>query len=149
MSDQPGVILVAGHGAADSSLLARLKSEGHVQVLSAANADGALEAMDRQAAELMLVDCASLPELARELLATAHERWPDLPLIALQSTADKDEIIATLGAGASDVISPEEPAELSHALKKALARVRHAEKLPAQHGFGDLVLGRSRAMRAV
>jgi two-component system response regulator AtoC len=150
MFDLPGVIVVAGHGALVAGLVGRLAAGGPDKVVSVAQSDAALDSIDAHAAELMLVDCESLGSAAGKLLRAAHERWPDLPLIALSVGADKDEIVTLLGAGASDVISSVAEEELAFALQKARLRARHpAPAPPPAHGVGELVLGRSRAMQAV
>ncbi len=149
MSDPPGVIVVAGHGALVAALVGRLGAGDQGQVVTVAQSDAALDSIDSHAAQLMLVDCESFGAAAAELLRAAHERWPDLPLIALSVTEDKDEIVTLLAAGASDVISEAEE-ELAFALQKARLRARHpAAAPPPPHSVGDLVLGRSRAMQAV
>jgi two-component system, NtrC family, response regulator AtoC len=153
MPDSPAVIVVAGRRAA--GLEQQLGQLGRARVINTDDAAAALHALDHHAADVLLIDCVALedaslaPEqLGRQLLGATRERWPDLPVIIVASGLGPDGMTGALAAGASEVVSSGDAGELELALEKALLTARRLGKAPPP-SLGEMVLGRSSAMRAV
>jgi two-component system phosphate regulon response regulator PhoB len=138
-----GHILIVEDEAALSTLLTyNLEKEGFT-VRVAADGERAMEALDEQAPDLVLLDWM-LPHLSGIEICRRIRRDPetrDLPVIMLTAKGEEADRIRGLDTGADDYVTkPFSPAELIARVRALLRRARpvlEADELTA----GDIVMG--------
>ncbi len=93
---------------------------------TAADADQALAACERQPFDLALVDLRMPGSMdGMELLAQMHRRWPNMVVILLTAFATLDSAIAALRQGAYDyLVKPVSLAQVAETVAQGLAKRR-------------------------
>jgi two-component system response regulator AtoC len=118
-----------------------------IQVESVARA---LDAVDAQGVDLVLVDGDALGSEAEVLLAAVHERWWDLPLLLVASAASPEACARALAAGASELITTPSLEVLALAVERARATLARSRARPATAPLlGGALLGRSPVMTRI
>jgi signal transduction histidine kinase len=116
-----GRILVVDDDFEVRSLLKEsLQALGHV-VQESADAASALQKIEAERPDMMLVDFAMPVMNGAELAQEARRRWPDLPIVFASGYAEVDQVEAALGPGAPILRKPFSLQELSAAVEDALA----------------------------
>ncbi len=112
-----------------------LEEEGY-EVAEAESAEEALEAFDRTAPDLAVVDLM-LPGLSGFELCRSLRQASDVPIVIVTARSDTHDVVAGLEAGADDYVTkPFVAKELAARLRALLRRARSA-----QDGIGRIVLG--------
>jgi DNA-binding response OmpR family regulator len=141
MEVMPGTVLAVedDHGIRTTMRMA-LEDEGF-EVIEAASAEAALEAFERQPADLVLVDLM-LPgmngfDLCRSLRSTS-----DVPIVVVTARVDSHDVVAGLEAGADDYVrKPFAVKELAARIRALLRRSQREGDdagAPEAYRFGDL-----------
>jgi two-component system, OmpR family, response regulator len=121
-------------------LLASYLQQNDVSPAHAANGRRALERLEREAYDAVLLD-VMMPELdGLAVLKRLRERWPGLPVIMLTAKGDETDRVVGLELGADDYLAkPFSPRELLARLRAVLRRAN--PDLERQRlAVGDVVL---------
>lgn len=87
------------------------------------NRDDFVAALEHGGFDLLLSDY-SLPAFdGLSAIATAHARWPDLPVILVSGTLGEERAIDSLKSGATDYVLKERLARLAPAVRRAMLEV--------------------------
>jgi DNA-binding NarL/FixJ family response regulator len=87
---------------------------------TAATAEEALESVQHDRPDLMLID-VSLPGMTGlDLVERLHERWPELPCLMLSGHGQPEHVRRALDAGARGYILKGDPYELGPAIRHVL-----------------------------
>jgi len=149
-------VLVADDDAVARDLLAEVLGGEGYRVLSAADGNAAIKAVEAEVIDLALVDLR-MPGLdGLELLARLTATLPDVPVIILTAFATMDTAITTIRAGAYDYLSkPFRMEEIKLVVRRALEarRLEHENRqyraeLRERYRLDNLV-GRSAPMIGV
>jgi DNA-binding response OmpR family regulator len=118
-----------------SALKLALEDEGWT-VEAAASGEDAIEAFERNAADVVLIDIM-LPGIDGFELCRTIRRASDVPIVMVTARNDTHDVVAGLEAGADDYLTkPFAPKELSARIRALLRRIR-----PVQVGHERLVFG--------
>ena len=102
------------------------------RVLSADSGPGALEILERERPDVMVLDYAMPGMNGAELARLARQRWPGAPIIFASGHADTAEVEAALGAEASILRKPFDMDALARAVAELAARTEEPDSpLPA------------------
>ena len=122
-----------------SALKLALEDEGWT-VEAAASGEDAIEAFERQPADVMLIDIM-LPGIDGFELCRTIRRISDVPIVMVTARNDTHDIVAGLEAGADDYLTkPFTPKELSARIRALLRRIRPVQVGHERLVFGDLEL---------
>ena len=124
-----------------------LEDEGWT-VEGAASGEAAIEAFDRQPADVVLIDIM-LPGIDGFELCRSLRRASDVPIVMVTARADTHDVVAGLEAGADDCITkPVVPKELAARIRALLRRVQLQESSAAPRAtrFGDVELRRDQGL---
>ncbi len=114
-----------------------LEDEGWI-VEEAENGEAALDAFQRQPADVVLIDIM-LPGVDGFEVCRAIRRTSDVPIVMVTARADTHDVVAGLEAGADDYLTkPFAPKELSARIRALLRRARTSDPAIAHLTFGDL-----------
>src|SRR6187431_2230505 len=106
-----------------SALKLALEDEGWT-VEATASGEDAIEAFDRQPADVILIDIM-LPGIDGFELCRTIRRTSDVPVVMVTARNDTHDVVAGLEAGADDYLTkPFAPKELSARIRALLRRVR-------------------------
>ncbi len=156
MSGRPTLLIVDDESAILDSLRILFKHEGF-EVSVARGGRAALEALGREAPEIVLTDVRMPSVSGMEILAAARERDPDLPVILMTAQAELKTAIEAVNRGAFHYIQkPFDNDELiaicrralEHRQLKAENRVLRQE-IQRQHSQAVRPIGASRPFRDV
>ena len=115
-----------------------LEDEGWT-VEGVSSGEGAIEAFERQSADVVLIDIM-LPGIDGFELCRTIRRHSDVPIVMVTARNDTHDIVAGLEAGADDYLTkPFAAKELSARIRALLRRVRPSPR-HAKLVFGDLEL---------
>jgi DNA-binding response OmpR family regulator len=121
-----------------------LEDEGY-QVLEAESGEQALDLLEWQPAELVLVDLL-LPGISGLEVVRTIRRWSDVPIVIVTARTDSHDVVAGLEAGADDYVrKPFAIKELSARMRALLRRSRDTSHRTARDEssvlqFDDIVL---------
>jgi DNA-binding response OmpR family regulator len=116
-----------------------LEDEGWT-VEATASGEDAIEAFDRQPADVILIDIM-LPGIDGFELCRTIRRTSDVPIVMVTARNDTHDIVAGLEAGADDYLTkPFAPKELSARIRALLRRIRPVQVGHERLVFGDLEL---------
>ena len=116
-----------------------LEDEGWT-VEVAGSGEEAIEAWERQPADVVLIDIM-LPGIDGFELCRTLRRSSDVPVVMVTARNDTHDIVAGLEAGADDYLTkPFVPKELSARIRALLRRVRPTQVGHEKLAFGDLEL---------
>lgn len=116
-----------------------LEDEGWT-VEVAGSGEEAIEAWERQPADVVLIDIM-LPGIDGFELCRTLRRHSDVPVVMVTARNDTHDIVAGLEAGADDYLTkPFVPKELSARIRALLRRVRPTQVGHEKLAFGDLEL---------
>jgi DNA-binding response OmpR family regulator len=122
-----------------SALKLALEDEGWT-VEATASGEDAIEAFDRNAADVILIDIM-LPGIDGFELCRTIRRSSDVPIVMVTARNDTHDIVAGLEAGADDYLTkPFAPKELSARIRALLRRIRPVQVGHERLVFGDLEL---------
>jgi DNA-binding response OmpR family regulator len=122
-----------------SALKLALEDEGWT-VEATASGEDAIEAFDRQPADVILIDIM-LPGIDGFELCRTIRRTSDVPIVMVTARNDTHDIVAGLEAGADDYLTkPFAPKELSARIRALLRRIRPVQVGHERLVFGDLEL---------
>jgi DNA-binding response OmpR family regulator len=122
-----------------SALKLALEDEGWT-VEATASGEDAIEAFDRQPADVILIDIM-LPGIDGFELCRTIRRTSDVPIVMVTARNDTHDIVAGLEAGADDYLTkPFAPKELSARIRALLRRIRPVQAGHERLVFGDLEL---------
>ena len=122
-----------------SALKLALEDEGWT-VEAAASGEDAIEAFERQPADVVLIDIM-LPGIDGFELCRTIRRASDVPIVMVTARNDTHDIVAGLEAGADDYLTkPFAPKELSARIRALLRRIRPVQVGHERLVFGDLEL---------
>ena len=117
------------------ALMLALEDEGWT-VEGVASGEAAIEAFERQSADVVLIDIM-LPGIDGFELCRTIRRHSDVPIVMVTARNDTHDIVAGLEAGADDYLTkPFTSKELSARIRALLRRIR-----PTQIGHERLVFG--------
>jgi two-component system response regulator AtoC len=124
MGAEAGVVLVVVPDTGEREQLAALISERGARVVTSAGAEQALELLNSQPAEIVVM-ALDLPDMdGLELLAIVEDRWPGLPILVIAEEPSAPMTLTALKAGAADIVEKPFGAEqISFVLGKARAAV--------------------------
>jgi DNA-binding response OmpR family regulator len=109
-------------------------------VEATASGEDAIEAFDRQPADVILIDIM-LPGIDGFELCRTIRRSSDVPIVMVTARNDTHDIVAGLEAGADDYLTkPFAPKELSARIRALLRRIRPVQAGHERLVFGDLEL---------
>jgi two-component system response regulator AtoC len=120
-----------------------------VHVIHVAQADAAHEAIDSESIDLLVIDADATGSAGFDLLATAREGWPSLPILIVQVGATLAMQARAVDAGADDVIISPSSEEVVRAVQQALTRVSRLKAFPDPVAASSALLGSSKLMRGV
>lgn len=127
MTTTPGTILVVDDDLLNRTILATNLQESNYQVETAENGREALELLDRQPFDVVLLDLL-MPEMdGYQVLEKmkAHVSWRNIPVIIVSSLDEMDSILRCIEMGATDYLPKPFDARLLHArLNASLASKR-------------------------
>ncbi len=153
MTARPHTILIVDDDASQRQLLGGFVESLGLRVREAASGEAALESIDREPPDLVLLD-VRLPGISGiDVLAAARKRHPALRILLITAHADLRQAVAALKSGADDYLAkPVDLDELRAAVLDALglagqpeAWIAAVEVPPLPEGF----ICRSPAMRRV
>ncbi len=122
-----------------SALKLALEDEGWT-VEAAASGEDAIEAFERQPADVVLIDIM-LPGIDGFELCRTIRRASDVPIVMVTARNDTHDVVAGLEAGADDYLTkPFAPKELSARIRALLRRIRPVQVGHERLVFGDLEL---------
>ena len=153
MTTKRHTILVVDDEASQRELLGGFVQSLGIDVREAASGEEALESIDRQPPDMMLLD-VRLPGMSGvEVLAETRKRHPALRVLLITAHADLRQAVAALKSGADDYLAkPVDLDELRSAILDALGLPGQSEAWSATAEIPPLPEGficQSRAMRRV
>ena len=140
--DRPTTVLVVDDEADIVSLMRDfLEAEGYA-VRTASDAPAALEVLDAEPVDLVLLDVMMPGMTGFDLIRKLRETNNEVPVLFLSARHEDYDKIRGLGLGADDyIVKSATPAEVIARVKAVLRRMRRGEEqAPAQLNFGRLVL---------
>ncbi len=157
MSERPASILVVDDLPANVELMARRLERSGLDVLTASDGPRALELLQRQAVDLVLLDIMMPGMTGLDVLRRIRETWSPavLPVIMVTAKTDSEDYVEALGLGANDYVTKPVDYPVAFARIKAALRTREAARAvvplpdaeprtPAQAGPGCILGGRYR-----
>jgi CheY-like chemotaxis protein len=155
MSERPARILVVDDLPANLDLMARRLERSGFGVLTASDGPGALEVLQTQAVDLVLLDIMMPGMTGLEVLRRIRETWSSavLPVIMVTAKTDDEDIKEALDLGADDYVTKPVEYMVAEARIKARLRTREAARAvqplsggeprtPAQATPGSVLDGR-------
>ncbi|MCP4662921.1 MAG: sigma-54-dependent Fis family transcriptional regulator [bacterium] len=124
MKDKPAILVVDDEFSVRDSLENWFKRDGY-HAATAEDAEAALQRLQENAYDLVLLDIKMPGIDGLELQQRIHEIDPDLLVIMITAYASVDTAVRALKQGAFDYVTkPVDPDELSHLVRKALEQRR-------------------------
>jgi DNA-binding NtrC family response regulator len=125
---------------------ALLREDGH-EVMTAANADEAMRALQAGACDLLLLDIRMPGIDGIQLTQILRQRGDGIPILIISGYGTVESTVQVLHSGGDDVLTkPVDPAVLSTRVRALLAR---RPPTPALDDMPSDLIGRSHAMEAV
>jgi DNA-binding NarL/FixJ family response regulator len=141
------VVLADDHALIRAGLRALLQSLDGVQVVGeASNGHEALEVIERQQPDIVLMDIAMPGLNGLEAATRIAKQWPTVRVIMLSMHANEEYIRQALSAGAAGyILKGAEPAELELALKAVLRGETYLTPGVSKRIVQDYLQGREKA----
>lgn len=117
--DPTQLLIVDDEAVVRDSLRVYLEKRGH-QIDEATSVEEALELIDGNEYDIVLLDIRMPGESGLSLLNTLQNRRPEIAIVMMSGHGNMDSVIEALRAGAADFLKkPIQPSELTAALEKA------------------------------
>jgi len=138
VTPQP-TLLVVDDDDTRESLAELLRDEGYA-VSTARDGAQALEVLDGQTPDLVLLDIVMPRTTGLELLSTLRQRFSpaELPVIMMSAKDQSTDVVAALGEGANDYITKPLDLPIVLARVRAQLRTKQAAARPAERGEGSM-----------
>jgi two-component system response regulator AtoC len=145
-----GTALVLDADAAHAETLERVLAKLGLSVVKASSPADVLRRLETQACDVVIAD-TSFPDFGGTVLAErVSALCPETPVILTSASAELRDAVAAMRAGAADFLArPVEPAELQHAVEKALKTTALARESAPDLPVGSTLLGDSAAIAEV
>ncbi len=151
MIDKPSVLVVDDDRSMRWVLQKAIEQAGYT-VLTDCSAESALKRLDLMQPSVLITDIRMTGMDGFELLASARNRWPDLPVIIITAHSDLDSAVAAYQGGAFDYLpKPFDVDEAIELIKRAVSRrTAAAEDSPrGVSGNASGMIGEAPAMQDV
>ena len=124
MTERPACVLVVDDLPANVDLMARRLGRSGLEVVTAFDGPTALEVLQRQAVDLVLLDIMMPGMTGLEVLTRIRETWSAavLPVIMVTAKTDSEDVVEALGLGANDYVT--KPVDYPVAYARLASRVR-------------------------
>lgn len=122
MSDKARIVIVDDHPIVRHGVSRLLNREEDLTVTGEAeNAAAALELLEEELPDVVLVDLVLDGESGLDLIASIRERWPDLPILVVSMHDAPDYLERVLKAGAQGFVNKKESIQrLADAIRRVL-----------------------------
>ncbi|MEX0821683.1 MAG: response regulator transcription factor [Rhodothermales bacterium] len=123
MPDKARVFIVDDHPIVRHGVSRLLNREEDLSVTGEAeNSAGALELLEKELPDIVLVDLVLDGESGLDLIETIHERWPDLPVLVVSMHDAPDYLEKVLKSGAKGFVNKKESIQrLADAIRRVLS----------------------------
>lgn len=153
MIDKPSVLVVDDDRSMRWVLQKAIEQVGYT-VLTDSSAESALKRLDIMQPSVLITDIRMTGMDGFELLASARNRWPDLPVIIITAHSDLDSAVAAYQGGAFEYLpKPFDVDEAIELIKRAVSRrtAAAAEEDSPRGVFGNAsgMIGEAPAMQDV
>lgn len=152
MIDKPSVLVVDDDRSMRWVLQKAIEQVGYT-VLTDSSAESALKRLDIMQPSVLITDIRMTGMDGFELLASARNRWPDLPVIIITAHSDLDSAVAAYQGGAFEYLpKPFDVDEAIELIKRAVSRRTAAAEEDSPRGvFGNAsgMIGEAPAMQDV
>lgn len=152
MIDKPSVLVVDDDRSMRWVLQKAIEQVGYT-VLTDSSAESALKRLDIMQPSVLITDIRMTGMDGFELLASARNRWPDLPVIIITAHSDLDSAVAAYQGGAFEYLpKPFDVDEAIELIKRAVSRrTAAAEEDSPRVVFGNAsgMIGEAPAMQDV
>ena len=131
-------MLVVDDLPANVDLMARRLGRSGLDVLTAFDGPTALEVLQRQAVDLVLLDIMMPGMTGLEVLRRIRETWSAavLPVVMVTAKTDSADVVEALGLGANDYVTKPVDYPVAFARIQAHLRTREATRATPPMGFG-------------
>lgn len=150
MIDKPSVLVVDDDRSMRWVLQKAIEQVGYT-VLTDSSAESALKRLDIMQPSVLITDIRMTGMDGFELLASARNRWPDLPVIIITAHSDLDSAVAAYQGGAFEYLpKPFDVDEAIELIKRAVSRrTAAAEEDSPRVVFGNAsgMIGEAPAMQ--
>jgi DNA-binding NtrC family response regulator len=150
-------ILVVDDDATARRTLERYLAKHNYNVVTAANGNEGLLAVEMDAPDIVLSDIYMPMMTGLEMLRKIHDRWPELPVIMMTGQDDMPTTVEAMQNGAHDyVVKPIDLDRLQKILDNLAKTNELAERLAmlveeraSEYQLENVLVGRSQAMREI
>ncbi|HZU66672.1 MAG TPA: response regulator transcription factor [Ktedonobacteraceae bacterium] len=119
--------------------LKRGLERGGYEVYTASRGTQALEILDQQLVDLILLDLR-LPDIGGlEICKAIRDEYPSLPIIIISVVHDVESIVQALNLGADDYIP--KPFDMVEVLARIKVQLRHSNRLQTRTGRENFIIG--------
>jgi two-component system response regulator AtoC len=131
MTSDGGSVLVVDDDPAVGKVLAALLAQAGIGCSHVPDAAAALEALRRQAVDVVVTDLRMPGTTGLELLDEIAARWPEIPVILLTAHGNVGVAVDAMKRGAADfLLKPFDREEILFTVRKQIAAARHADREP-------------------
>lgn len=135
------ILIVEDSASMRQAMRGMLEAAGY-RVGEAANGDAALNALDGQPVQLIMLDLG-LPEMRGEDVLAAVRSRSRVPIIVVSGEEEREAKIAALANGADDYVT--KPFDVAELIARVRAVLRRANPGNSRDELGDFRIDRSRA----
>ena len=139
----PKILVVDDNEDNRYTLVRRLRREGYSNVVVAENGRHALDVIETDSIDLVLLDIM-MPEMnGYDVLERikAHPSWREIPVIMISAIEDIDSVVRCIALGAEDYLpKPFNARELMARIRAVLRRERVSRQGPERLEAGDVII---------